>query len=175
MAERNRSRPKNLPPCTEVDHKAAANETSAVQDADVGGNFRTPPFSRYPQDEKKAEARATAGWGRHRRPSGSWALDISTHDSSFSGFSSEIDGSKSSIEVHNFLEESVGSTGEEGGSRDGAESSRADGPCCRGGASDGRNNDGGGNDLDAQDIRFLSDGKKLRDVLLAVEDLHFSE
>eukprot|EP00752_Nemacystus_decipiens_P001573 g1534.t1 len=93
--------------------------------------------------------------------------------SSFSGFSSEIDGSKSSIEVHNFLEESAGS--DEGGSLDGAEVVRGNGSSYRGGIGDGRNDSGSGNDLDAQDIRFLSDGKKLRDVLLAIEDLHFSE
>lgn len=179
LASRNRSPAKNLPSCTEIDYKAAANELGADQDDDGGGRSRTPSFSgapkssRYPQDERYGEVRATAGLGRHRRSSGTWALDHSTHDSSFSGFSSEIDGSKSSIDVHNFLEESVGS--EDEGSLDGAEGVRGDGPYYHGGIGDGRNNDGSCNDLDAQDIRFLSDGKKLRDVLLAVEDLHFSE
>lgn len=179
LVSRNRSPAKNLPSCTEIDYKAAANELGADQDDDGGGKSRTPSFSgapkssRHPQDERYGEARATVGLGRHRRSSGTWALDHSTHDSSFSGLSSEIDGSKSSIEVHNFLEESVGS--EDEGSLDGAEGIRGDGAYYRGGSGDGRNNDGSCNDLDAQDIRFLSDGKKLRDVLLAVEDLHFSE
>lgn len=190
--DRNPSCAKNLPFCTEIDHKVAASETSADHDDVAGDNSRTSSFSGIPKnsrcltqqqqrlmphhsDERHGEMGVTAGLGRHRRPSGTWALDNSTHDGSFSGFSSEIDGSKSSIEVHNFLEESVGSPCEDGGSRDGAESIRGDGLSHRGGVGDGRNNDSGGNDLDAQDIRFLSDGKKLRDVLLAVDDLHFSE
>lgn len=183
MVDRSRSRAENLPSCKEVDHKAAASAPSAEQNSEGGISSPTPSFrnmpksSRYSQDERNSasEVRATAGLGRHLRPSGTWALDPSTHDSSFSGFSSEIDGSKSSIEVHNFLEESVGSACEDRGSRDGAESIRGDGLYHRRSSADGRNNDGGGNDLDAQDIRFLSDGQKLRDVLLAVEDLHLSE
>lgn len=130
-----------------------------------------------------------AALGRHRRASGSWALDNSTNSSSsFSGFSSMSDTTGTNIEVHNFLEESAGSAHEDGGnsSRDGTDSGHArggkgrrDGRYRRGGvgsADDVRNGDDGrGKDLDAQDVRFLVERKKLRDTLLAVEDLHFSE
>ncbi|CAM9292792.1 unnamed protein product, partial [Pylaiella littoralis] len=82
----------------------------------------------------------------------------------------------------------AGSAHEDGGnsSRDGTDSGHArggkgrrDGRYRRGGvgsADDVRNGDDGrGKDLDAQDVRFLVERKKLRDTLLAVEDLHFNE
>lgn len=190
----------NLTPFTETERSEATSEDKAEPGGVRGEVDRTAlsgaaskelrdqqprqrhPLPRYHSGEKQGGVGATAaGPGRHLRPSGNWALDSSAHDSSFSGFSSisEIDGSKSSMEVHDFLEESVGSANED---EDGS-SSRGDpeaGGGGLGGVDSGRTECGGdgsagGNDLDAQDIRFLVEGKKLRDVLLAVEDLHFSE
>ncbi|CAM9524304.1 unnamed protein product, partial [Ectocarpus sp. 8 AP-2014] len=192
---RDRSPAVNLTPCTEIDSPAAAAGNDSDDDV-AQERSRPQPSSVVPSGsrrqqvqisengkEKAQEAGVVAGvtagvgvLGRHRRPSGTWGLDNSPHNSSFSGFSSisGMNGSKSSIDVHNFLEESLGSAYEDGdGSRrEGVDSGRVGG----GGIDDGRNGDVcGGHDLDAQDIRFLSESKKLRDALLAVEDLHFCE
>ncbi|CAB1110112.1 unnamed protein product [Ectocarpus sp. CCAP 1310/34] len=185
----------NLAACTEIDSPAAAAGNDADDDV-AEKKYRPQPSSvvtsgsRRQQvqisengQEKAQEAGMVAGvtagvgvLGRHRRPSGTWRLDNSPHNSSLSGFSSisGMNESKSSIDVHNFLEESLGSAHEDGdGSRrEGIDSGLVGG----GGLDDGRNGDVcGGHDLDAQDIRFLSECKKLRDALLAVEDLHFCE
>lgn len=192
---RDRSLAVNLAPCTEIDSPAAAAGNDSGDDV-AEKKSRPQPSSVVPSgrrhqqvqisengQEKAQEAGVVAGvtagvgvLGRHRRPSGTWGLDNSPHNSSFSGFSSisGMNGSKSSIDVHNFLEESLGSAYEDGdGSRrEGIDNGRVGG----GGLDDGRNGDVcGGHDLDAQDIRFLSESKKLRDALLAVEDLHFCE
>ncbi len=190
----------NLPSFTTTERSGAISEDKAEPD-DVRGEIGRPAVSgavsmelsdsqprqrqlmpRYHSGEKQGGVGSTvAGPGRHPRPSGNWALENSAHDSSFSGFSSisEIDGSKSSMEVHDFLEESAGSAneGEDGrSSRGEPENGGGDlGGVDGGRAGCGGDGSAGGNDLDAQDIRFLVEGKKLRDVLLAVEDLHFSE
>lgn len=194
--DRDRSLAVNLAPCTEVDSPAAAAGSDSGDDVAEEKSRPQPSSSLVPSgsrrqevqisenvQEKAQEAGVVAGVtagvgvvGRHRRPSGTWGLDNSPHNSSFSGFSSisGMNESKSSIDVHNFLEESLGSACEDGdGSRrEGVDNGRVGG----GGLDDGRNGDVcGGHDLDAQDIRFLSESKKLRDALLAVEDLHFCE
>lgn len=183
-SDSSRPRAETLSSCSETGQSPAASETRQQQQL-----LHDQMTSNA--EEKSDKVGASAGLGvwnaaleRHRRTSGSWALDSSTNSSSFSGFSSMSDTVGSNIEVHNFLEESAGSAYEDGGgsSRDGTDSGRAkrargmrDG---RGGivsVEDRRNSDDAGKDLCAQDIRFLLEGKKLRDALLAVEDLHFSE
>lgn len=174
-----------LSSCSETGQSPVASEAQQPQ--------QLPRFQvTHNVEEKSDKVGASAGlgvWnvalGRHRRTSGIWALDSSTNSSSFSGFSSMSDTIGSNIEVHNFLEESAGSAYEDGGesSRDGTDSGRAKGERGRrdgsggvGSVDDRRNSDDAGKkDLCAQDIRFLLEGKKLRDALLAVEDLHFSE
>ncbi|CAM9201076.1 unnamed protein product, partial [Ectocarpus fasciculatus] len=193
--DRDRSLAINLAPCTEIDSPAAAAGSDPGDDV-AEEKSRPQPSSVVPSgsrrqqvqisgngQEKAQEAGVVAGvaagagvLGRHRRPSGTWGLDNSPHNSSFSGFSSisGMNESKSSIDVHNFLEESLGSACDsgDGSRREGVDIGRVGG----GGVDDGRNGDVcGGYDLDAQDIRFLSESKKLRDALLAVEDLHFCE
>lgn len=204
-------------PCTETGSPTGAADEPAFDRAGLHGRCHSRPRfgvvanrrghrrqhrQRNPQmhpdaEEISGDARSAAGagaWcaasGRQRDSTGIWKLDRSVHGNSFSEFSivSEGSGSRSSIDVHNFLEEFVGSSGEDRNRTIpcGVDSRGVEGggevrdsqlrPAWNGGSQhDHGHREAGGSGLDARDAEELLDGENSREVLLAIEDLHFGE
>lgn len=156
--------------------KATGSRTPTYQDVRSHSPTLSPTGRRLPVTTLQCDEESWASEAIGLDSSGGCGrVDSSAEGSPLSAFSSmsESQGSNTSrIDVHDFLEESSGSGGDDEGEEEGE--GRVDG--IAGDEKEGLVSKGQQMGLlDAEDIAFLMGRRELQDAMLRVEDLHFGE